>query len=252
MKKKKWALVTGGAGGIGQALVNEFIEASYSVVSADIAFDTITRNGDDCVSLPIDLEQIAKSEVYTNEFVQQIQSITNAHGIDCLINNAAVQILAPCTKLTRNHWQTTMDVNLSAPFFLSQAFAPNLIKNKGAIVNISSIHATQTKKEFTAYAKSKAALSALTRNMVLDFGDEIRINAIEPAAIATEMLKAGFIGRTEQYKKLENFHPLHRVGEPREVSELAVFLCSNKALFIQGACISISGGIQGALKDPGH
>ena len=250
MKEKKWALVTGGAGGIGQALVNEFVEAGYSVVSADIAFKTIASNGHDCVSVPIDLEQVAKSEVYTNEFVEQIQSITNGHGIDCLINNAAVQILAPCTRLTRNQWQATMDVNLSAPFFLSQALLPVLIKNKGAIVNISSIHATQTKREFTAYATSKAALSALTRNMVLDLGAEIRINAIEPAAIATEMLKAGFIGKTEQYAELESFHPVNRIGRPEEVAELAVFLCSKKASFVQGACISASGGIQSSLKDP--
>ena len=252
MTNQKWALITGSAGGIGQSLVDEFLKAGYSVIATDIAFNTNKSDSERSISLPIDLEQIVKSEEYTNEFVHQIQSKTNGHGIDCLINNAAVQILAPCTKITRKNWKTTLDVNLSAPFFLSQAFAPDLIKNKGAIVNISSIHATQTKKEFTAYATSKAALSALTRNMVLDFGDQIRINAIEPAAIATEMLKAGFIGRTEQYKNLESFHPLHRVGEPREVSELAVFLCSNKALFIQGACISISGGIQGALKDPDH
>lgn len=250
MKKKKWALVTGGAGGIGQALVYEFVEAGYSVVSADIAFNTIASNDDDCVSVPIDLQKIAKSEVYTNEFVEQIQSITNGHGVDCLINNAAVQILAPCTRLTRSQWQTTMDVNLSAPFFLSQALSPVLIKNKGAIVNISSIHAAQTKKEFTAYATSKAALSALTRNMVLELGDRIRINAIEPAAISTEMLKSGFINNQELYSKLQSQHPIKRIGQPREIAELAVYLCGNKASFIQGACISVSGGILNVLSDP--
>ena len=250
MLKKKWALVTGGAGGIGQALVHEFIEAGYSVISADIAFNNITSNSHDNVSLYIDLGQVAKSEEYTNEFVQQIQEITNGHGIDCLINNAAVQILAPCTNLTRNNWQKTLDINLSAPFFLSQAFSPVLIKNKGAIINISSIHATQTKKEFTAYATSKAALSALTRNMVLDLGSEIRINAIEPAAIATEMLKAGFVGKVQQYAELESFHPINRIGQPKEVAELAVFLCSDKANFVQGACISASGGISNSLSDP--
>jgi NAD(P)-dependent dehydrogenase (short-subunit alcohol dehydrogenase family) len=250
MTRKKWALITGGAGGIGQSLVQEFLEAGYSVIAADIAFNTITSDSERSISLPVDLEQIAKSEVYTNEFVHQIQSITNGHGIDCLINNAAVQILAPCTKLTRNHWKTTMDVNLSAPFFLSQAFSPVLIKNQGAIVNISSIHATQTKKEFAAYATSKAALSALTRNMVLDLGAEIRINAIEPAAIATQMLKASFIGKPQQYAELESFHPVNRIGQPKEVAELAVFLCSNKANFVQGACISASGGISNSMSDP--
>lgn len=250
MTNQKWVLITGSAGGIGQSLVDEFLEAGYSVIATDITFNTKKSDSERSISLPIDLEQIVKSEEYTNEFVHQIQSKTNGHGIDCLINNAAVQILAPCTRLTRNHWQTTMNVNLSAPFFLSQALLPVLIKNKGAIVNISSIHATQTKREFTAYATSKAALSALTRNMVLDLGAEIRINAIEPAAIATEMLKAGFTGKSEQYAELEKFHPVNRIGRPEEVAELAVFLCSKKASFVQGACISASGGIQSSLKDP--
>jgi NAD(P)-dependent dehydrogenase (short-subunit alcohol dehydrogenase family) len=250
MTKKKWALITGGAGGIGQSLVQEFLESGYSVIAADIAFNNTSNNSDGSVSLHIDLEQVAKSEEYTNEFVQQIQEITNGRGIDCLINNAAVQILAPFTKLTRKHWQTTMDINLSAPFFLSQGFSAALSKNQGAIVNVSSIHATKSKKEFTAYATSKAALSALTRNIVLDLGAEIRINAIEPAAIATEMLKAGFTGKPEQFAELESFHPLNRIGQPKEVAELAVFLCSDKANFVQGACISACGGISNSLSDP--
>ncbi|MGR5350244.1 SDR family NAD(P)-dependent oxidoreductase [Vibrio mediterranei] len=250
MKKKKWALVTGGAGGIGKSLVEEFTEAGYIVIAVDKAFENSVSISKTVYNLHIDLEQVAKSESYTNQFVQKIQEITNGHGIDCLINNAAVQILASCTKLTRTNWQTTLDVNLSAPFFLSQSFASALTKNKGAIVNISSIHATQTKKEFAAYATSKAALSALTRNMVLDLGTEIRINAIEPAAIATEMLKAGFNGKPDQYAELESFHPVNRIGQPKEVAELAVFLCSDKANFVQGACISASGGISNSLSDP--
>ena len=83
MTNQKWALVTGGAGGIGQSLIEEFLEAGYSVIAADIAFNTITSDSERSISLPIDLEQIAKSEVYTNEFVHQIQSKTNGHGIDC-------------------------------------------------------------------------------------------------------------------------------------------------------------------------
>lgn len=250
MLKKKWALVTGGAGGIGQALIEEFSESGYNVIATDIVFDNIICKKTYGYNLQIDLEQISKSETYTNEFVTKIHEITVGHGIDCLINNAAVQILSPFTKLSRNDWQTTIDVNLSAPLFLSKALSPSLIKNKGAIVNISSIHATQTKKGFTAYATSKAALSALTRSMVLDVSHEIRINAIEPAAIATEMLKAGFIGKAEKYKELEIYHPMDRIGQPKEVAELAVFLCGNKSKFIQGSCVSISGGIKNCLSDP--
>jgi NAD(P)-dependent dehydrogenase (short-subunit alcohol dehydrogenase family) len=133
---------------------------------------------------------------------------------------------------------------------MSQLFIDDLKKNSGSIVNISSIHATQTKKEFVAYATTKAALSSLTRNMVLDLGNQVRINAIEPAAIATDMLKAGFIGKEEKFQQLEKYHPIGRVGTPIEVAKLAVFLSSDDAGFVQGACISASGGISGCLSDP--
>lgn len=250
MKNNKWVIVTGGAGGIGKSLIDEFYNSGYKIIATDISYKkTITRKkyGYD---LYLNLIDIVKSEEYTEAFTNKVQEITSGHGINSLINNAATQILGSCSKLTRDSWKTTLDTNLSAPFFLSQAFIPDLNKNSGSIVNISSIHATQTKKEFTAYATSKAALSALTRNMVLDLGDKIRINAIEPAAISTKMLKESFISDKESYRKLESFHPIKRIGMTKEIAELAVFLCSNKAKFIQGACISASGGIKNCLSDP--
>lgn len=246
--KQKWALITGALGGIGKALTKEYVTAGYHVVATDI------KNGDintpNVYFLPLDLEKFVLEEVYAAEFYQNVSSITNGNGISCLVNNAATQILADTGKITRRQWNASLNVNLSAPFFLSQLFLKDLEQNNGAIVNISSIHATQTKKQFVAYATTKAALSSMTRNMVLDIGNRIRINAIEPAAIATEMLKAGFSGKEELYKQLERFHPIGRVGTPEEIAKLALFLSSDEAGFIQGACISASGGIHGCLSDP--
>ncbi|ACJ28347.1 Short-chain dehydrogenase/reductase SDR [Shewanella piezotolerans WP3] len=245
---KKWALVTGALGGIGQALVKEFADEGYHVIATDIKVSN--DKIDNVYFLQLDLEKFVVNELYATEFYQKVKEITNGTGISSLVNNAAIQILADTSSLTREQWNTSFNVNLSAPFFMSQLFLDDLTTNIGSIVNISSIHATQTKKEFVAYATTKAALSSMTRNMVLDIGSKIRINAIEPAAIATEMLKAGFDGKEEQYKKLEMFHPLGRVGTPTEVAKLAVFLSSESAGFVQGACISASGGIQGCLSDP--
>ncbi|MBO2577392.1 SDR family NAD(P)-dependent oxidoreductase [Shewanella algae] len=245
---QQWALVTGALGGIGKALTNEFVDAGYSVIATDIKSSNIKETN--IYYLQLDLENFVLDENYAAEFYQNVSSITNGNGISCLINNAATQILADTGKITRRQWNASLNVNLSAPFFLSQLFLKDLEQNNGAIVNISSIHATQTKKQFVAYATTKAALSSMTRNMVLDVGNRIRINAIEPAAIATDMLKAGFSGKEEQYRRLEMFHPLGRVGTPSEVAKLAVFLSSKDAGFIQGACISASGGIQGCLSDP--
>ncbi|WP_335918102.1 SDR family oxidoreductase [Shewanella algae] len=246
--KQKWALITGALGGIGKALTKEFVTAGYHVIATDIKNDEV--NTPNVYFLPLDLEKFVFEEVFAAEFYNKVNILTNNVGINCLINNAATQILADVRDVTRQQWNMSLNVNLSAPFFLSQLFFEDLKNNGGSIVNISSIHATQTKKQFVPYATTKAALSALTRNMVLDLGREVRINAIEPAAIATEMLKAGFADKDEFYKQLEDFHPMGRVGTPEEIAKLALFLCSDDAGFIQGACISASGGIQGCLSDP--
>ncbi|KIO36123.1 SDR family NAD(P)-dependent oxidoreductase [Shewanella sp. cp20] len=246
--KNQWALITGALGGIGQALVHEFVNSGYSVIATDVKHSDHKADGVNFLAL--DLDKFVLDEAYAMEFYQKVNLITEGSGISCLINNAAIQILADSRAITREQWNLSFNVNLSAPFFLSQLFIKDLERNFGSIVNISSIHATQTKKQFVAYATTKAALSAMTRNMVLDIGDKVRINAIEPAAIATAMLKAGFAGKEQQYKKLEAFHPLGRVGTPQEIAKLALFLSSDEAGFVQGACISASGGIQGCLSDP--
>jgi NAD(P)-dependent dehydrogenase (short-subunit alcohol dehydrogenase family) len=248
INKKKWVLITGALGGIGKALVSEFVKQGYEVIATDIS---------DCATpvmnvhyLQLDLETFVLEEDYARNFYSKVSDRTGKMGISCLINNAAIQILSTTSEMSRKQWLSSFNVNLSAPFFLSQLFTDDLTINKGSIINVSSIHATQTKREFIAYATTKAALSSMTRNMVLDLGDKIRINAIEPAAIATDMLRAGFDGRVLEYKKLEKFHPLGRVGTPDEVAKLAYFLSSDDAGFVQGACISASGGIQGCLSDP--
>ena len=251
INNKKWALVTGALGGIGHALVEEYSRAGYSVLATDVkeASDSFVGLGN-VHFLQLDLEKIAQSEEFSQRFYNQVQAMTNRESISTLINNAAMQILSPSRNISREQWQASFNVNLTAPFFLSQLFLNDLEKTHGSIVNISSIHATQTKKEFVAYATTKAALSSMTRNMVLDLGNKVRINAIEPAAIATEMLKAGFEGKEDKYRQLEAFHPIGRVGTPEEVAKLAVFLSSDDAGFVQGACISVSGGISGCLSDP--
>lgn len=250
-ENKGWALITGALGGIGQALVREYANNGYSVIALDIKNDngSISKYSN-VYFMQLDLEKLAIDEKYALNFYREVKALTKEDCISTLVNNAAVQVLAHSSVMSREIWSTSFNVNLMAPFFLSQLFLNDLEASFGSIVNISSIHATQTKSNFVAYATTKAALSSLTRNMVLDLGNKIRINAIEPAAIATDMLKAGFEGKQEKYEQLERFHPLGRVGTPEEVAKLCVFLSSQDAGFVQGACISASGGISGCLSDP--
>lgn len=127
---------------------------------------------------------------------------------------------------------------------------PQLEQARGSVINISSIHARLTKAHFVAYATSKAALSGMTRAMAVDLGGRVRVNAIEPAAIATDMLKAGFAGQPEQFALLEACHPQGRIGTPAEVAALALAIADGELRFLHGACVAMDGGISGRLHDP--
>ncbi len=210
----KVALITGAAGGIGHAMADAFMANGYTVLALDIANKPETL---DCHHyIQADLSRYAAEE----------------------------------PTLTRDDWQRTLNVNLLAPFFLTQALVGVLAEAGGSVVNISSIHASLTKRQFVAYATSKAALSAMTRSMCLELGQRFRVNAIEPAAIETEMLKKGLVPIEGAYETLKDYHPAGRIGCPNEVARATVWLCSDESDFINGACVQIDGGISNILHDP--
>lgn len=243
-----YVLITGAAGGIGRALVERFKSAGYSVIATDI----VESPGDLSYEhyFKIDLERTVEDEDYAATQFALIVACLNGKGLKALINNAAIQILGGVDSLTRHDWRKTLDINLTAPFLWTQALLPHLEKIGGGIVNISSIHARLTKKNFVAYATSKAALSGMTRAMAIDLEGRVRINAIEPAAIETPMLKAGFVGEPLLYNQLQLCHPQGRIGSPEEVANLALAMFDQGLNFMHGECVSLDGGISKRLFDP--
>jgi len=173
-----------------------------------------------------------------------------ADGLHVLVNNAAVQVLGGVEDLTISDWYRTLDINVLVPFALTKGLLAQLDSAGGCVINISSIHARLTKAGFVAYATSKAALSGMTRAMAVDLGSRVRVNAIEPAAIETPMLEAGFEGKPEQFVHLQASHPQGRIGTPEEVAALALSVASGELQFLHGACIGLDGGISGRLHDP--
>lgn len=245
----RYALVTGANGGIGKAICEEFSANGYRVLATDCQPQPITDLA--CSHyLPLDLQTFVQDETVAERFLKEVKTLVKDGELQALINNAAIQILGGVDSLTRHDWQTTLDINLSAPFLLSQGLVNELEAAKGSIVNISSIHAKLTKKNFVAYATSKAALSGMTRAMAVDLGPRVRVNAIEPAAIETEMLKAGFKLHPEKIEILKEYHPSNSLGHPKEIAQLAVYLANRTNTFITGTCLNIDGGIQSVLHDP--
>lgn len=243
----KSVLVTGAAGGIGQALVRAFAEAGYAVVATDRVDAPAELPCEHYIAC--DLRKTVANESYAEEIFSGIRRVLDGRPLAALINNAAVQILGPADTLSREDWRATLDVNLLAPFIWAQAFLPELESAHGMVLNISSIHARLTKPNFIAYATSKAALSGMTRAMAVELGARVRVNAIEPAAIDTPMLRAGFDGDEAGCRRIAEFHPTKSIGAPTDLARLALMMVTTQGGFVNGSVITIDGGIGARLHD---
>lgn len=245
--KNKIAVITGCSGGIGISLCSRFRAGGYTVFGIDV----VKRKSMDIDEFfSVDLERLVTDERESHVFLNNFFAKVRRRPIHTLINNAAVQVTKGVKNLSIRDWTRTLNVNLVAPFFLIQNFAPYLRRSSGSIVNIGSIHSKLTKPQFVAYASSKAGLAGMTRALAVDLGSTCRINCIEPAAISTPMLMEGFKNDRRGFRQLKNYHPLKRIGTPADVANLAFFLASDDATFISGCTIGLDGGIGGRLHDP--
>jgi NAD(P)-dependent dehydrogenase (short-subunit alcohol dehydrogenase family) len=245
------ALITGAAGGLGQALCRRFGDSGYRIIGLDCVGLDCVQGAARCEAfVEADLEALCTSPEGLASVFERIRGLILTGGLAVLVNNAACQVLGPVEALSIADWHRSLSVNLLAPFLLIQGLLPELMRARGSVINITSIHAKVTKPGFCCYASSKAALEGMTRSMAIELGSRIRVNAIAPAAFATPMLEAGFAGRDEALRQLGEMHPVGRIGQPEEIAECALFLASPKAGFINGAVLQIDGGISKRLYDP--
>ena len=243
-------VVTGAAGSIGRALCEEFRKASYFVLATDIQMDSPHQLAD--AYLPCDLIRLSDDAVYASDFFRTAFQILDKQDspLKVIVNNAAVQLLGGLRSITRDTWERTLAVNVTAPLLLTQGFLERLEAAEGLVINIGSIHARLTKPNFVAYATSKSALSGLTRALSVDLGNRVRVLGIEPAAIDTVMLSEGFGGDAWKKEALAAHHPLNRIGSAGEVARLAVALARPGTEYLQGSIVTIDGGISNRLHDP--
>jgi NAD(P)-dependent dehydrogenase (short-subunit alcohol dehydrogenase family) len=241
---QKQVLITGVNGGIGQALAKGFKDAGYYVFGIDLE-EGYDVECDRFIALDIDrYVREAEYRVHMTAILDQV-----VKRLDVLINNAAVQRLGRLDQVRLEDWQETFNVNLTGPMLLSKLFLQRLEDARGSIINIGSIHQQLTKPEFVAYATSKSALIGLTKALAVDLEDKVRVNAISPAAIETDMLREGFVNNPEALDHLEDLHPVKRIGLPEDVARLALFLAEESDGFIHGANFTLDGGISSVLTD---
>lgn len=241
-------LVTGAAGGIGQALVSAYAQDGWRVIATDRHEPAGAT--DASLFIPADLEDLVHDPSALEAFIQAVTSGLNGTPLDCLVNNAALQLLGSAPNILLEDWQRTMAVNLTLPFLLAQGLIDQLRQAEGVIINIGSVHAQATKREFVSYATSKAAIHGLTRALAVDLGPSPRVLCVAPAAVNTTLLQEGFEGRPDAFSDLAVAHPAGRIASPQEIAQSVVSLSQAPFMFATGSTVWLDGGVLSRLHDP--
>jgi NAD(P)-dependent dehydrogenase (short-subunit alcohol dehydrogenase family) len=242
----KVAIVTGASSGIGRATAAVFAQNGATVVAVgriekELKALSTEAGGDGSIKPHLaDLHEFSQLERVVTETIDD-------HGkIDCLVNAAGIIRNGTIENTTMDDWDRVMNVNLRSLFLLTQKCVPHLAKTKGCIVNVSSVAGTRAFPGVLAYCVSKAATDQLTRCAALELGPKgIRVNAVNPGVIVSNLHKRGGMDDESYQKFLEHSqetHPIGRVGKPEEVADLIYFLASDKASWITGATYEIDGG----------
>lgn len=239
--KDKVAVITGGANGIGKVTVDKFLKEGAKVICWDINEDAGKKLLKENEGKSLKFQKV--NTVNKAEVDQAVNDIINTYGgIDILINNAGITRDATLKKMTSEQWQSVLDVNLTGVFNCTQAISePMVEKGSGKIVNASSIVGLYGNFGQSNYVATKAGVIGLTKVWARELGRKgINVNAVAPGFIATEMVETI---PEKLIAELEAKTPLSRLGKPEDIANAYVFLASEESSFINGATLSVDGGL---------
>ncbi|RDI96408.1 SDR family NAD(P)-dependent oxidoreductase [Meiothermus sp. QL-1] len=240
------AVVTGGARGIGLAIATALAEAKAKVVLADLDADTgeasaarLRQQGLEAHFYPLDVTQPAQAEALAQALVERWGRV------DVLVNNAGICRNTPALETPDEEWRLVFEVNVHGVFWCSRAFGRRMVAQKrGSIVNIASMSGRIVNKPQpqAAYNASKAAVIHLTKSLAAELAPYgVRVNAISPGYIGTEMTKRGLETPAWRQDWL-GLTPMGRLGEPAEVASCALFLASEASSYLTGSELVVDGG----------
>lgn len=235
---EKVAIVTGGASGIGEGMVNLFRSEGATVIAADINEEALQKADakENVHGMKLDVSSDEAWASFAKEVKEKFGSI------DILVNNAGVSSEKSYTEIGKDDWDFMMSINGFGPFAGMKHVAPIMAaQGKGSIVNISS-YTAQIGQGFNHYSASKGAVRAISKAATTQFGHQgVRVNALFPGIIETPMTKALSTSK-ELLDRLVQATPLQRLGKPEDIANAALFLASDDSSYITGAEIVIDGG----------
>jgi NAD(P)-dependent dehydrogenase (short-subunit alcohol dehydrogenase family) len=234
------ALITGGASGIGRATCRRMAEEGARVAVVDI-------DGEGAAAVAEEIDGIA----YTADVTDYSQLATAADGaaaalggLSIVFNNAGTSNLSRLHEWSLDEWNRIVAINLTGVFHGFRACIPHLLANgDGRIVSTASISGTRPAAGEAPYSAAKAAVAAITAGAALEYGPTIRVNAISPGMIRTALTSPLFEYFPDLDKRYADDAPVGRVGEPEDIADVVVFLCSDLARFVTGQNLVVDGGM---------
>ncbi|HCT63431.1 MAG TPA: 3-oxoacyl-ACP reductase [Erysipelotrichaceae bacterium] len=230
-------LITGGAQGIGKALVERFLVLGDQVIFCD-------RNNSSATALlqTLNHPKLTYIQVDLSDYEdvkRMFKQIRDDYGaLDILVNNAALQIESSFSEIDVQDWQAVIDTNLNGTFYCIKEAAK--IMHAGSIVNISSLYSHKVRLNKFSYDASKAAIQRMSEEFALALAPSIRINTVEPGAIDTPMNQ--IFTQAEVREAVIKRIPLARIGTGNDIAKAVVFLCSDDADYITGSTLKVDGG----------
>jgi NAD(P)-dependent dehydrogenase (short-subunit alcohol dehydrogenase family) len=246
------AIVTGGAMGIGGATARRLAEEGARVLVVDI--DAEAANNVGTIRSAGGTAEWLETDVGTRDGVRgMVERAVELWGrLDIVVNNAyAGAMLGDAVELSEEDWDRSMDVGLKAMFRAAKYAVPHLRQaGGGSMVNLASVHGLLVAPGWLAYETLKTAVIGLTRQMAAQYGpDGIRVNAVCPGHILTERIQAQWADHQDGLRFFEQQYPLRRCGQPVDIANAIVFLCSNEASFITGQALAVDGGLTLQLQE---
>ena len=243
----KIALVTGGSSGIGRATALAFAAHGASVVVASRRAEEsqetvrqIVTAGGRAIFVRTDVAQAAQVEALV------ARTVAEYGALDFAFNNAGIEGTAfvPVQHYKEDEWDAVMDTNVKGVFLSMKYELPHIVARKGAIVNMASVAGLKGSRIGAAYVASKHAVVGMTKAAALEYADKgVRINAVAPAVIHTPMAERAFFQDPAIEARVVAMHPMGRIGQPEEVAQAVIWLCSSAASFTTGHTLPIDGGL---------